>query len=492
MCAPGRPTDSASGMLLELTLHRAPAEDLGWLLYKHPDRHTRFSLSYGHADVFWPVLSPDTATCALLMTLDPIALVRGRSPSESGPLAQYVNDRPYVASSFLAVAINRAFRTAIAGRCDQRPELVDEVLPLSAALPTVRSKGGASLVRRLFEPLGYTVNAHPVVVDEESARLSAWSGGSVVSVRLEGRVTVRDLLRHLVVLLPVLDDDKHYWVDASEVDTLLARGTGWLEDHPEKPLITRRSLKHRKALTRQALEQLVPEADDYDEPEQDDPTTATPRLKEHTLEAPLRLQDRRLRQVCSLLVEHRPQHVVDLGCGEGGLLALLLKKTAIPAITGVDVSVGELARARRKLRLDDQPPGVRERLNLVQGSAVYVDPRLHEADAVSMVEVIEHIDEERLPLLERAVFGTWRPHLVVVTTPNVEYNTTFEQLAAGRLRHADHRFEWTRAQFAAWADRLCRDYGYRVSLADVGDPVEPHRPPTQLARLGRDRSGVPA
>ena len=472
-------------MLLELTLHRAPADDLGWMLFKHPDRTSRFDLAYGHADVFWPVVEADRATCALLMTLDPVALVRGRSPHDAGPLAQYVNDRPYVASSFLAVAIGRAFRTAMAGRCDARPELVDTPLPLSAFLPTVRAKGGPGLVRRLFEPLGYTVEADALDITEETQRLSAWSGASVVRLRLSGTVLLRDLLRHLTVLIPVLDDEQHFWVGASEVDRLVDRGAGWLEDHPEKGLITRRFLKHRRALARDALAQLVPEVEAFD----DDAPPNEKKLRERTLEAPMRLQDRRLDQVRQVLEAESPRHVVDLGCGEGGLLGRLLKKTRIPRLTGVDVSVHELDRARRKLRLDDQPPGVRDRIDLIQGSAVYVDPRLHTADAAALVEVIEHIDEERLPLLERAVFGAWHPDLVVVTTPNVEYNATFEHLPPGRLRHADHRFEWTRAQFAEWCNRICEEYGYTATFADVGDPVAPHGPPTQLATFRRQGGG---
>jgi 3' terminal RNA ribose 2'-O-methyltransferase Hen1 len=194
-------------MLLTITRDKAPATDLGWLLHKHPDRLQRFDLAFGEAVVFYPEVSDERCTAALLLRVDPIGLVRRRKGSGGGfALEQYVNDRPYAASSFLSVAISRVYGTALAGRCAQRPELVEQVQPLRARLAAVPSRGGPGVIARLFEPLGYAVEARRHPLDES---FPEWGESPYHTVVLEAETTVKDLLSHLYVLVPVLDDDKH-------------------------------------------------------------------------------------------------------------------------------------------------------------------------------------------------------------------------------------------------------------------------------------------
>src|SRR5690606_21358000 len=127
-----------------------------------------------------------------------------------------------------------------------------------------------------------------------------------------------------------------------------------------------------------------------------------------------------------------------LGCGEGRLLRELLRQKQFERIAGVDVSVRALERAEQNLKLDEISDRQRGRIQLLQGALTYRDERLRGYQAAMLIEVIEHVDPDRLEALERAVFEYMNPEVVVVTTPNREYNVRFENLKPGALRHADH------------------------------------------------------
>ncbi len=458
-------------MLLTVTTTHEPASDLGYLLAKHPDRVHEFDLAYGNATAFFPA----PGTVALLLDVDPVGLVKARGNKDSFALGQYVNDRPYAASSLLAVAISRVFKSALQGRSKERPELAATPIPLEIALPAVPCRGGADLAGRLFVPLGWQVRAEPVPLDEQ---FPEWGDSRYVRLVLTGVATLSDALRHLYVLLPVLDDAKHYWVSQDEVEKLLAAGEPWLAAHPERPLIVRRYLRGRGGLTRETLARLA-EADDT-EPEALDNAVAE---VEEERQEPLRVLRRRA--VVKAVNEAGASRVLDLGCGDGALVADLLAEPHITEVVGVDVSCRALAHAERRLRLERMPDRKRERVRLIQGALTYTDDRLTGYDAAVLMEVIEHVDPGRLPALERAVFGYARPGAVVVTTPNVEYNVRYEWLPAGQVRHPDHRFEWTRAEFAAWTARVASEYGYTVRVAPVGAEDPEIGPATQLAVFSR-------
>ena len=458
-------------MLLTITLARPPASDLGFLLHKHPERLQSFELSFGQAHMFYPEASEDRCTAALLLDVDPVGLIR--RGVKFPRLDQYVNDRPYVASSFLSVAISRVYGSALGGRCAARPGLVDAPLPLRARLAVLPCTGGEDLLHRLFEPLGYTVHAvnHPL-----DGRFPEWGESRYFTVALEGEVRLRDLLSHLYVLVPVLDADKHYWVDDAEVEKLLRRGEGWLEAHPEQELIVSRYLKHQRSLTSAAFEQLLaPEEPDPDE------LTLAREAEEEAVERPLRLNEQRLGTVSAALRASGAKRVLDLGCGSGALLGRLMAEPTFEEIVGVDVSHRALEIAHRRLRLERLAPRQRERVRLFQTALTYRDGRLAGFDAAAAVEVIEHLDAPRLGSFERVVFEHARPGTVVITTPNQEYNVRFEGLPAGRFRHADHRFEWTRLQFEHWAGEVAGRYGYRVRFLPIGPVDAKVGSPTQMA-----------
>ncbi|MFD7237228.1 3' terminal RNA ribose 2'-O-methyltransferase Hen1 [Streptomyces syringium] len=472
----------------------APATDLGFLLHKHPDRAQRFSTSHGTAHVLYPEATAERCTAALLLEIDPVALVRrskgqGRGGAPDSALAQYVNDRPYAASSLLAVALAAVFSSALKGQCAARPELPGTPMPLRIEVPVLPARGGAGLVERLFAPLGWTVTARPVELD---ARFPEWGDSRYVQLVLEGELPLADALRHLYVLLPVLDDAKHYWVSPDEVEKLLRAGAGWLESHPEQRLITSRYLARRWSLTRDALARLA-EADDAEAEELDNAVDE----EADTEEKPVPLAVRRREAILGALRAAGAERVLDLGCGQGQLVGELLKDTRFTEIVGVDVSMRALKEASRRLRLERMTERQSARVRLLQGSLAYTDRRLAGYDAAVLSEVIEHLDLPRLPALEYAVFGAARPATVVVTTPNVEYNVRWESLPAGHVRHADHRFEWTREEFRAWAGTVAERHGYAVELAPVGPDDPDVGPPTQMAvfhKLNSDKareSGTP-
>ncbi len=464
-------------MLLTITHKQPPATDLGWLLHKNPARVQSFDLTFGRAIVFYPEASDRRCTAALMLRVDPIGLVRRRKGGAGFALEQYVNDRSYAASSFLSVAISRVYGTALAGRCAQRPELVDQVLPLCARLAALPSRGGPGVIARLFEPLGYAVETRRHPLDE---RFPEWGESRYHTVELSAETTLKDLLSHLYVLVPVLDDDKHYWVGDAEVDKLLRHGERWLGAHPEKSLIAERYLKHRRSLVDDALARLL--ADDATDA---NAASAASDSQEAAVERPLRLHDVRLAAVADALRQAGAKRVLDLGCGEGKLLRLLLKNKSIDEVTGVDVSHRALEIAAKRLRLDSMPERLRQRIRLLHGSLAYRDQRLAGYDAAALIEVVEHLEPGRLRALERTVFEHARPGTVVVTTPNREYNANFEGLAPGRFRHPDHRFEWTRDEFRGWAQGVAERFGYAVHFAAVGAEDPELGPPTQMGIFRR-------
>lgn len=459
-------------MLLTISTTYQPATDLGYLLAKNPARTQTFELNFGKAHIFYPEASHERCTVALLLDIDPVALVRGRGANE-GLLDQYVNDRPYVASSFLSVAIAEILGTALNGRSRERAELVATAIPLEARIVALPARGGEPLLRRLFEPLGYTVEIAGHALDD---RFPAWGQSQYYTVVLRGTQRLSDLLSHIYVLVPVLDTTKHYYFGADEVEKLLRRGEGWLGSHPERELITNRYLK-RRHLVRAALERLiVDEAPaELDEPEEVPPPA---------VERAASLHEQRLGAVLAILKQSGAARVLDLGCGEGRLIQLLLAERQFTRILGMDVAYRLLERARE--RLDRMPPLQRQRAELIQGSLTYRDERLAGFDAAAVVEVIEHLDPARLAAFERVVWAFARPQLIVVTTPNAEYNVRFETLAAGSFRHTDHRFEWSRAEFRGWAERVAEAHGYRVRLLPVG-PEDPEvGTPSQIGVFERD------
>ncbi|GIV07577.1 MAG: 3' terminal RNA ribose 2'-O-methyltransferase Hen1 [Fimbriimonadales bacterium] len=451
-------------MLLTITTTYHPATDLGYLLHKHPARVQRFGLNWGEAVVFYPEATETRCTVALLLETNPVALARGREHL----LSAYVSPQAYTVNSLMSTALTEVFRTAMAGRCDKRPELVHTPLPLEVFLPTLPCQGGEPLLRELFEPLGYTVEPTPLPLDEQ---FPDWGASRIYSVRLQHTIRLYELLRHLYILIPVLDGDKHYYIGAAEVEKLARQGQEWLAAHPQRERIIARYLKYHPALIEQALASILREEAT---PETLEPEA--PAWLEIALEKPMSLQEQRIGAVIATLRSLGAQRVLDLGCGEGALLTLLAEERSFKQITGLDVSLTRLRIAERKLKKEME----RGRVRLLHSSLVYLDDRLQGYDAAVLMEVIEHIEPTRLDMVERVVFGHAQPRVVILTTPNRDYNPLFG-LDAGARRHPDHQFEWSRAEFQAWAERLATQYGYTVRFTGIGAEHPEYGCPTQMA-----------
>ena len=471
-------------MLLTITYRGEKARDLGCLLHKNPDRAQKFEISFGQAYVFYTEATDEVTTAALLIDINPIDLARGKAGTHDEGLFDYVNDRPYVASSFMSTAMSKVFSTAMNGRCDKRPELAASALDLEANLTMLPCRADTELVRRIFEPLGYTVSFDSSVLDE---KFPEWGDSRYINLNLRGHVRLCDLLNHLYVLIPVFDLQKHYWIADDEVEKLMKHGEGWLNSHPEMRLITNRYFSRKKGLAHQALERLIEkeeienaieesvEAAEAGTDEQEAPAKPDV-LKEKRIS----LNEQRLRTAVKAVLDSGATSVADLGCGEGRLLSLLIKERQITKLTGLDVSVFALERAKDRLHYDRLPDYQKNKLTLYQGSLTYRDKRLEGYDTVCVMEVIEHIDPNRLPAFERAVFEYAAPKTVILSTPNAEYNVNYEKLNAESFRHEDHRFEWSRAEFKVWADAVCARFGYEVSYTDIGELDETVGAPTQM------------
>ena len=466
------PIGQTTVVLLTISTTHDPATDLGYLLHKHPGRVQEFRQSFGVATVFYPEATDERCTAALLLEIDPVQLARGRARnSPDFSLAQYVNDRSYAASSLLAVTLADVFSTARAGRCASRQELADAAIPLEITLPVLPCRGGPGIARRVFEPLGWEVEAAPIALDEA---FPAWGDSRYIRLCLSGVVRLADALNQLHVLLPALDESKHYWQGPDEVDKLLRSGDGWLAGHPDKDLIAHRYLGRRRGLTSVALARLAElsdEAQDTTEPgDEEDLQLAEKRVP---------LNTERQEAVCEVLLGLGAKSVIDLGCGPGQFLDRLVKTPAFTRVAGCDVASRSLEHAARRLRLDLAGERQSARVELFQGALTYEDARFGGFDAAVLMEVIEHVDPPRLGALEHVVFGAAKPGAVIVTTPNMEYNVRYEGLAG--MRHPDHRFEWDRAQFAQWTDRVAAAYGYSVERSGIGAADEALGTPTQLA-----------
>lgn len=466
-------------MLLTVTYEGDNTQDLGYLLHKNPERAQQFALSYGKAYVFYPEVSDERTTAALLLDIDPLDLARGKVGSREGGLFDYVNDRPYASTSFMSTAIARVFGTAMNGRCDKRQELADTPLRLTACLSSLKDYGDAELAKELFEPLGYTVTTRRTQLDD---RFPEWGESPYVDLTISGMVKLSELLNHVYVLIPVFDRQKHYYISEDEIKKLLDHGKGWLADHPYKEMITRRYLNARKSYARRALDVLL--AGEAIDEESADSMESTEGAEDAGSAAEggahLSLNARRMEAVKRAVLASGATSVIDLGCGECRLTSLLLGEPQVKKVTACDVSVSVLEKAAQRLRLERMQPYRKNKLTLMQASLTYRDERFGGYDCACVIEVIEHIEPMRLPAFERSVFEFAAPRTVILTTPNREYNANYEHMQDNSLRHGDHRFEWTRAEFAEWTEHVCEKFGYACEISGIGDADEALGSPTQM------------
>ena len=422
-------------------------------------------LNYGKAYVFYPKLSDATTTCALLLDIDPIDLARGKVGNRGGGLFDYVNDRPYVSSSFMSTAISKVFGTAMSGRSKEKQELADTPLALTAKLHMLAAPN-KDMIPDIFEPLGYKVKVETYQNDD---KFPDWGESKYVTMTLSAKVLLRDLLNHIYTLIPVFDTHKHYYISGEEIEKLLSHGSDWLKDHPKREYIARRYLYRRRGLARHAIDRLTEE----DEPEPEDSEEEVPEKKPT-------LNQSRLQAVLDEVLDSGASSVIDMGCGEGRLTRMLIREKQLRKVAATDVSFDTLEWAKQKLKIDRLHETVQDKLTLFQSSLTYRDKRFEGYDCACVVEVIEHMDLNRIDAFARVLFGLSKPRTVILTTPNIEYNVNYENMRENSLRHGDHRFEWSRKQFKDWAESVCDKYSYSVVIKEIGDNEEETGTPTLM------------
>jgi 3' terminal RNA ribose 2'-O-methyltransferase Hen1 len=446
---------------LSIATTRQSATDLGFLLYKHPDRVFRSDASRNSkmsAVGFYPEAADERCEFCLIVEVDPVERVRGASWGAG--IAQYVEPLPFLASSYMSQALSLCLRSAMNGIVTSKNASEEKRLqaaavekwPLEITVSPLRTS--PALISRMFEPLGWDVSLHSVPLDipgmtsEEARRCT-----DLHTLTIRGEATLQDALTHLYVLLPALDPARHYFYGEDEVQKLLDKSQNWLEQHPARELIVGRYLSKSRELRETALQQI---AGDEDETAEDETATSEPGTA----------HDERHLKIIEIIRNAGDVSVVDLGCGEGKLLSRLAKLPGKLQITGVEPAMRDLEKAQRNL---SRNPGkqVDPRIKLKHGSILYADEQLKGFDIAILSEVIEHIDPDRLDHAERCVFGFMQPRKVVVTTPNASFNAMFD-LEEGQFRHRDHRFEWTESEARTWSDRICRDYGYSCELGGAG------------------------
>ena len=496
-------------MLLTITYEGKNTQNLGYLLHKNPERAQEFTLSYGKAYVFYPEVSDERTTAALLLDIDPLDLARGKVGSMEGGLFDYVNDRPYASTSFMCTAISKVFGTAMNGRCETMQELADTPLKLTAYIGALKDNGKEDLAKDLFEPLGYQVETKRTELDE---KFPEWEKSPYIDLTISGTVRLSELLNHIYVLIPVFDRQKHYYTSEAEITKLLKHGEGWLAEHPARELITRRYLDARRSYAGKALEMLLTEESQEESLEESLEESQEDCLEENPGEISERkgeeisegvrendqaenqiesgasytsLNTKRMEAVKNAVLKSGATSVIDLGCGECKLTSLLLREAQIKKITACDVSVRTLEKAAGRLHLERMQPYLKNKLSLIQGSLTYRDSRFEGYDCASVIEVIEHIEPARIQAFERCIFEFAAPGTVVLTTPNREYNVNYEKMKENQLRHGDHRFEWTREEFENWTKGICERFGYSCRIEGIGDVDEKYGTPTQMAVFTR-------
>ena len=295
-------------LLLTITYEGTNTPELGFLLHKNPARAQQFELNFGKAYVFYPEVSDNKTTAALLLDIDTLDLARSKVGSKDGGLFDYVNDRPYASTSFMSTAIARVFGTAMSGKCEKRQALAGTPLKLTATLYSLKDSGDISLANELFEPLGYTVNTGRTRLDEN---FPMWGISPYIDLTISGKVRLSELLGHLYVLIPVFDKQKHYYFTEDEIKKLLDHGEGWLANHPSREKIVRRYFTARKSYARKALDILLADEDNNENENEK-------AKEEKEIRTPLNTQ--RLEAVKNEVIAS----VIDLGCGECRLTSMLL------------------------------------------------------------------------------------------------------------------------------------------------------------------------
>jgi 3' terminal RNA ribose 2'-O-methyltransferase Hen1 len=445
-------------MQLSLTVRGSGADVVSYLIAKNPNNPYERDEKGFKVRLVYPIFTKEEVQFVIYVKPDPIDLVR--NSSELYDITHYINDREFVVSSLFITTIRKALGTALNGKPDEEyQQWVGHEFDMELAFGPVATDLHDKEIAGLFEPIGYKVEIErgvSTIREKSSARF----------VTLSGRQSVQNALKHVSILIPVIDNYKHYFLDEREIEKLDRYGEGWLEEHPLKHLIVKRALRFNALITQSKFYEKKQRNRDYDE---------SPKV---------RLNDLRYEAILNLIksLPHK-ESIVDLGAGEGRLSVQLGFVEGIKEILSIEPSNKSRIRAIERFEQVNAKEGYVEPQSL-PGSLYYFDSRLQNKDVIVLCEVIEHIEEDRLPKIFDTVLNDYRPKTLIVTTPNQEYNVLYEM--DDEMRHDDHRFEWTRAQFAQNVETWTEQTPYQFSIQGIGEEHVAYGHPTQMAIFRRE------
>ena len=461
-------------MLLTITHRGKDTQNLGYILFKNPNRPQEVKLNTGKAYVFYPKVSNEETTIALLVDINSLDLAKGEKGKEVQPqnLFDYVNDRPYAASSFLATAMHKVFGTAISGRGDEYQELADSKIDLTASIHMLPCPLDKEILNKIFQPLGYAVSYETFLLDE---KFPQWGDSKYVNLNITGKVELKTLLKQIILLIPAFDRFKHYDIGGQdEINKLIKLGDGWLNNHPEKDFILARYLQYKKGLVNKAQEQFKSDIEVSEVIEDSDVAIEEFEIGEIVEnEKKESLNTMRWNTVLKSLADYDVKSLLDLGCNNGKFLEKVRDKLDINKLAGTDISFKVISVANRKANKKDM-----SKIDFFHSSILYKDNRFKGYDAVTVIEVMEHIDKSKLYLFEKILFGYINPRIIILTTPNKDYNENYKNLDSKGLRHFDHRFEFTKEEFKNWKGLMCFHYHYFSKFIEIGTPDDKDKYPT--------------
>jgi 3' terminal RNA ribose 2'-O-methyltransferase Hen1 len=445
---------------MQLSLYvRGPGADMvSYLIAKNPNNPYERNEKGFKVRLVYPIFTKEEVQFVIYVKPDPIDLVR--NSSDLFDITHYINDREFAVSSLFITTIRKALGTALNGKPDEAYlQWVDHPFEITLEFGPVATDLSDQEIALLFEPIGYRVE-----IERGDSTIRKKSSARFVTI--SGNQTVQNALKHVSILIPVIDNYKHYFLDEREVEKLDRYGEGWLEDHPLKQMIVKRALRFNA---------LISQSKFYEKKQQNRSQDESPRV---------RLNDLRYEAILNFIrsLPHK-ESIVDLGAGEGRLSVQLGFLEGVKEILSIEPSNKSRIRAIERFEQVNVKKGYIEAKSL-PGSLYYFDSRLQNKDVIVLCEVIEHIDEGRLPKIFDTILNDYRPKTLIVTTPNQEYNVLYEMNE--EMRHDDHRFEWTRAEFARNIEEWNENTSYKVSIQGIGEEHPTFGHPTQMAIFRRE------
>jgi 3' terminal RNA ribose 2'-O-methyltransferase Hen1 len=445
-------------MQLSLTVRGSNADVVSYLIAKNPNNPYERDEKGFKVRLVYPKFSKEEIQFVIYVKPDPIDLVR--NSSDLYDITHYINDREFAVSSLFITTIRKALGTALNGKPDEEYlEWVGHEFEIELSFGPVATDLRDKEIVDLFEPIGYKVE-----IERGVSNIREKSSAGFVT--LSGRQSVQSALKHVSILIPVIDNYKHYFLDEREVEKLDRYGEGWLEEHPMKQMIVKRALRFNALISQSQFYEKKQRNSNYDE---------NPKV---------RLNDLRYEHILNY-IKTLPQRetIVDLGAGEGRLSVQLGFLEGVKEILSIEPSNKSRIRAIERFQQVNTKEGYVEPQSL-SGSLFYFDSRLQNKDVIVLCEVIEHIEEDRLPKIFDTILNDYCPKTLIVTTPNQEYNVLYEM--DDEMRHDDHRFEWTRPQFVQNVESWTEQTPYQVSIQGIGEEHEAYGHPTQMAIFRRE------